>query len=275
MAKKKRHHHEEHIDESWLIPYADLLTLLLALFIVLFASSELDAKKFESISRAFSVAFSGGVNMLDMPSPVEPVNPASIEDAEKKQQQQQTKAQDNPEEQQSEQSQQQTPQQLQEMLEQQQREQRETEDMKQLKKNLDKYIEDNDLAEQIEAKLQPDGVKIIIRDLAFFESGSGEVKPAARRLAVALSHLLANYPRKTDISGHTDNVPIHNAQFDSNWDLSSKRATNFLKIILENPNLDPTLFSAIGYGEYQPIAPNDTPENRAKNRRVEVFIHRK
>ncbi|GIW50022.1 MAG: hypothetical protein KatS3mg080_0633 [Anoxybacillus sp.] len=72
MAKKhKKHHHEEHVDESWLIPYADLLTLLLALFIVLFASSQIDSKKFMEIARAFNSVFTGGTGALQYLSPVE------------------------------------------------------------------------------------------------------------------------------------------------------------------------------------------------------------
>ncbi|TGU97387.1 flagellar motor protein MotB, partial [Mesorhizobium sp. M00.F.Ca.ET.186.01.1.1] len=76
MAKRPKRHaqHEEHMDESWLIPYADLLTLLLALFIVLFASSEMDAKKFDQMVRSFNVALNGGVGVLDQPSPI-PLDP--------------------------------------------------------------------------------------------------------------------------------------------------------------------------------------------------------
>ena len=81
-----------------------------------------------------------------------------------------------------------------------------------------------------------------------------------------------NPPRHIIISGHTDNVPIHNAQFASNWELSVMRAVNFMKVLLENPNLDPRWFSAKGYGEFKPVAPNNTPEGRMKNRRVEILI---
>lgn len=76
------------------------------------------------------------------------------------------------------------------------------------------------------------------------------------------------------VTGHTDNVPIHRAEFPSNWDLSAKRSVNFLKVLLENKKLDPTKFSATGMGEYHPVAPNTTAEGRAKNRRVEVAILR-
>ncbi len=74
------------------------------------------------------------------------------------------------------------------------------------------------------------------------------------------------------VSGHTDTVPITNAQFASNWELSTQRAVNFMQVLLQNKDLQPGKFSAIGYGEYRSIAQNDTPEGKAKNRRVEVFI---
>jgi chemotaxis protein MotB len=86
--------------------------------------------------------------------------------------------------------------------------------------------------------------------------------------------MLVPHPKKVTVTGHTDNVPIHRPEFPSNWDLSVKRAVNFLKVLLENKQLDPRKFSATGMGEYHPVASNDTPEGRAKNRRVEVAILR-
>ncbi len=82
-------------------------------------------------------------------------------------------------------------------------------------------------------------------------------------------------PQKVVVSGHTDNIPINTAEFPTNWDLSSKRALNFMKYLLsQEPKLQPARFSAIGHGEYRPAAANTTPEGRAQNRRVEVLIVR-
>jgi chemotaxis protein MotB len=77
-----------------------------------------------------------------------------------------------------------------------------------------------------------------------------------------------------DIEGHTDTVPIHTAEFEDNWDLSVKRATNTLRILLDLAMIDETKLSATGYGEYQPIASNDTPEGRAENRRVDFVLNK-
>lgn len=79
-------------------------------------------------------------------------------------------------------------------------------------------------------------------------------------------------PRSIIISGHTDNVPIRNAGFQSNWELSVMRAINFMKVILENNRLNPSMFSAKGFGEFKPVASNDTEEGKKKNRRVEILI---
>src|SRR5690606_38879911 len=99
------------------------------------------------------------------------------------------------------------------------------------------------------------------------------VRPEDVELAREISGLLEiNPPKMIIISGHTDNVPIHNEEFASNWELSVMRAVNFMKILLENERLDPRWFSVKGYGEYQPIADNGTPEGRERNRRVEILI---
>jgi len=254
---KKRHHHEEHIDETWLIPYADLLTLLLALFIVLFASSTVDAKKFEMLSQSLSNAFSGGTGVLQQPSPTPTPVPRSSDNAP------------------SDPSQTVTPQPTKEQQEKAQQEQQEQEELEKLKQNMDQYIKQNGLEDQFETKLLPEGLKIVIRDLAFFQSGSADIRPEAQGLGVAMSHLLSAYPRKVVVSGHTDNVPISSGQYSSNWDLSTERAVNFLHALLSNGSLDPANFSATGYGEFQPVVPNDTVEHRGQNRRIEVFIQRK
>ncbi|RYD02856.1 hypothetical protein N752_22860 [Desulforamulus aquiferis] len=96
-----------------------------------------------------------------------------------------------------------------------------------------------------------------------------------REKVSVIGTILDEYPQyEVIVSGHTDSVPINNYQFESNWDLSSKRAINFMKLLLQNDSLDPKRFSAIGYGEYRPVSDNATEEGRAQNRRVEVKIKR-
>ena len=117
------------------------------------------------------------------------------------------------------------------------------------------------------------GLKVTILENVLFDSGKADVKLESLSIAKEMSNLLVSAsPREITVSGHTDNVPIANAQFASNWELSTQRAVNFMQVLLQNKELQPGKFSAVGYGEYRSIAPNDTQEGKAKNRRVEVFI---
>lgn len=255
MAKrpKKSPPHEEHVDESWLIPYADILTLLLALFIVLFASSEMDAKKFDQMVKSFNVALNGGVGVLDQPSPV-PLDPLMAQQTLHKGAQEAAKTEEEKK--------------LEEAI------RKETEDLKQLQTQLEGYIKTNQLEDKLQTKMTEEGLLITILDNALFDSGKADLKPEARKLATEMATMLVPHPKKVTVTGHTDNVPINRVEFPSNWDLSVKRSVNFLKVLLENPNLDPAKFSATGMGEYHPVAPNTSAEGRAKNRRVEVAILR-
>lgn len=243
MAKKK-HHHEEHVDESWLIPYADIMTLLLALFIVLFAQSSTDEAKFQQMSEVFREAFAGGTGVLDfnsavplMEAPQSPVVSSTNDGSFNKDQ-------------------------YEEMM-----------DLYELQKVLDKFIEDKGLSLSLTTKLTENGLLITISDRALFSSGSAVVRKDAIDLAHDISEILEmKPPREIMISGHTDNEPISTSQFRSNWELSAVRSINFMEILLQNKVHDPANFSSIGYGEYRPIDSNTTAEGRSNNRRVEVLI---
>ena len=135
------------------------------------------------------------------------------------------------------------------------------------------YIEKNNFHNKFDTSLTSEGLLLTIRDSVLFQSGRAEVKEEDKKTARELAALLViDPPRNIIISGHTDHIPISNVNFQSNWDLSVMRAVNFVKVLLENENLDPRWFSARGYGEFQPLADNNTVEGRSKNRRVEVLI---
>ncbi|MFD2328920.1 flagellar motor protein MotB [Cohnella sp. GCM10020058] len=262
MSKKHRHEeHEEHPDESWLLPYSDLMTLLLSLFIVLYAASSVNVSKLEELSQAFKTAFSSGISILDKSAAID----SETNDMGKRQRDQQ--ADTNKEREaltRTEQSARQT------------LAKQEQENLEKLKKQLDQYIKKGGLSSQLETNLNQSQLMITIRDNALFPSGTADVKPESRKLAVAIGNMLKAYPDyEIIVSGHTDNQPINTYEFASNWELSSKRAINFMKILLENQAFDPRKFSAIGYGEYRPLDSNDTDAGRSKNRRVEVSILRK
>lgn len=238
--KKKKALPEEHASEAWLIPYADILTLLLALFIVLFAVSQTDQKKVEQMANAFSSAFnSGGPSMFDKngPSanqsttlPMDDANQAYV---------------------------------------------KENQQLLEVKKSMDEYIKESGLQEDLNTVLTGDGLLIRIKEKALFPSGSATLIGASQQIGKPVAALLSTISQKVIISGHTDNVPIANSEFASNWDLSSRRSLNFMKFILAQPSqLDPARFSTVSYGEYQPAVPNTTEEGKAQNRRVEILISR-
>ena len=235
-AKKKKH--DEHIDESWLVPYADILTLLLAVFIILFASSSVDQEKLERMSAVFNQVFDGGTSFLEQPAPVPTPNADSD----------------------------QTPQQNSAYLKDQQ-------ELAEIKDSVDNFIAVNEMEDQFATEMTDEGLLVTIRDSILFDPGQAIVKPEYVPIAKELSTMLVSDPaRNIVITGHTDNVPA-GPNFTSNFQLSVMRATKFLELLIEsNDKLDPTRFSAKGNGEYRAIAPNDTAEGRAKNRRVEVLI---
>ncbi|HAQ07754.1 MAG TPA: flagellar motor protein MotB [Bacillus bacterium] len=242
--RKKKEHHEEHMDESWLIPYADLLTLLLALFIVLFAMSSVDAVKFQQMSKAFNDVFTGGTGVFDFQSPLPEGQMESPderkEDVEKHDEVDGAK---------------------------------DFEELLAVQNKVNSYIEEKKLKDKLETSLTDEGLLVSIRDNVLFESGRAEVRTEDLNIANEIANLLImDPPRNIIISGHTDNVPIRTARYESNWELSVMRAVEFMKIILKNQQLDPRWFSAKGFGEFQPVASNDSAEGKAKNRRVEILI---
>lgn len=237
--RRKRERDSGHINESWLLPYADLMTLLLALFIVLFASSTVDVTKFDKISAVFSEIFDGGHGIMDnsAPAPVPiPKDTLGTEDENTSYMEDQRS-------------------------------------LGEIQGRLDEYIAINELENQFDTRLTDEGLLVTIRDSVLFSPGKADVKTEYLKLANDLAELLIfDPPRQIIVAGHTDNVPMNNAEFASNWELSAIRAVNFLKIIVKNDHIDPLLFSTKGFGENHPVASNDTAEGRSKNRRVEVLI---
>ncbi|WP_270180475.1 flagellar motor protein MotB [Alkalihalobacillus sp. CinArs1] len=254
MRKKRHEDHDEHVDESWLIPYADMLTLLLALFIVLFAASTVDAKKYEAITRSFEEVLNGGTGVLESePSVMKPEDDSFVgltEEIEDKED-----VEELPEEKDEEK--------LEEDLH----------NLQELKERIDQYISKQSLDSYLQTSLTEEGLLITIKEAALFNSGQAYLTNDAKGIASEISRFLVTDPaRNITVTGHTDNKPIKTSQYPSNWHLSSDRALNFMTELLKNSKLDPQLFSFTGYGEYRPVASNDSEKGRTKNRRVEVLI---
>ncbi len=239
MSKSKKAHHEEHADESWLLPYSDLLTLLLALFIVMFAISQVDNEKLQRISEQFSVIFAGDHSILEQDGNVSVIsNPSSPEAGTRNSVE------------------------------------IETDKMAELKKSLEAEINKYGYSEKVKVYLDSEGLGISIQDVMLFNSGEAEVLPAVSTLLLQISKVLNTMDNNIKVVGHTDNVPIRSGKFRDNWDLSVMRAINVMNHLVKQGGLKPERFSVQGYGKYAPKHDNSTEDGRSKNRRVEIYLIR-
>lgn len=134
------------------------------------------------------------------------------------------------------------------------------------------YVNNNSMKSDVEVQDDDMGVIIQIKDSLLFQSGKADLIPEAKTLLEKIAKLMSEMKNNIKIEGHTDNVPINTFKFESNWELSTSRAVNVLRYFIEDKKLDPKRFGAEGYGEYRPLVNNDTPENRAKNRRINIVI---
>ncbi|CUS97153.1 chemotaxis protein MotB [Candidatus Kryptobacter tengchongensis] len=235
MARKKKGHHEEHENlERWLITYADLITLLLGLFVVLYSMSQIDLSKYQQWISAFSQLFggggvlAGGKGVLITPAPPKSGSASDVSASQPTQQQK-------------------------------------------LEVQINAVLSSNIQSKKIIVTTSSEGLTIHLLERLLFESGSAELKPEAMSVLDTLAEILKFLPNKIRIEGHTDNRPIRSAKFPSNWHLSVARALNTAYYLM-NKGVNPEKISIVGYAEYRPIAPNDSEENRAKNRRVDIVV---
>lgn len=244
---------DDKMDDSWLLPYADMLTLLLALFIVLFSMSEIDVKKFENLAYIFKSEFSSGGGMIHDGESIVPEESSPEEEEER------DKTVDDEEVNNKEDEEKEAFKEFQQLLEMQQM--------------IEEYIVDHDLADTLATQLSGEGLLVTVRTDITFDSGSARVKENGQDIAKEMAQMISSDPpHDIVVNGHADDRPMQNDEFGSNWELSTMRAIQFMYLLIEEANLEPKWFSAKGYGEYHPLVENTSEENRAKNRRVEVLI---
>lgn len=133
-------------------------------------------------------------------------------------------------------------------------------------------LEKEGFVDQVELSLEDRGLVMRFKDVVLFDIGSDALKEAPKEMLKKLSVILEKVPLPIRIEGHTDNVPINNARFPSNWELSVARAVKVVRFLIEEGSLDSERLSALGYGEYRPIESNATPEGRNRNRRVDIIV---
>ncbi|MGL5353838.1 MAG: flagellar motor protein MotB [Clostridium sp.] len=231
---KKKEHHDEHVDETWLIPYADMLTLLLALFIVMFAMSKVDAEKFKKVSAGMNNAFMGGSSALGEGDAEAPIDEVILTNG-----------------------------------------QIEEQAMNDIKLQVENSLNNDGYSDKVEVSINDDGLQINIKDVILFDSAKADIKNNSNNLLIDIAHAIKGLDNDIKVIGHSDNRPINNSEFVSNWDLSAMRAINIMQFMTSSGGLAPENVSIEAYGEYKPKYDNSTEEGRAGNRRVEVSIIRK
>ena len=127
--------------------------------------------------------------------------------------------------------------------------------------------------EGMEIEVREEGVNFRLKEELVFDPGASELKPSVLRILDGIGKIIRQFSCEVRVEGHTDNLPIHTERFPSNWELSAVRAVSVVRYFTDKIKISPDRLVAVGCGEYRPLVPNDTPENRRKNRRVEIFLN--
>jgi chemotaxis protein MotB len=142
----------------------------------------------------------------------------------------------------------------------------------QVKRELERALQDEIRKNQIEMRVVPDGLVVSLHEVGFFKSGDARLLPGAEPILAHVGQALASRGFDFRVEGHTDDVPIHNSAFRSNWELSTARATEVVSVLVTRYQFDPARISVAGYAQYRPVASNVNEGGRAKNRRIDLVV---
>lgn len=225
--------------QPWLITFADMLLVILVLFVLLYSYSETDVEKFKSVMGSFQKhsMMDGGSGFMDegMDGDGGATVPKDLEE------------------------------QFAEMLERE-------ENIQEILNYVDSYATEHELEDKMTITPTKKGIEVVLPEIMLFPSGQADLLDEAIAFLDDMAPLLADISNPIEVEGHTDNRPISTVRFPSNWDLSTARANEVIRYLVETHDLQPERFKAVGYGEYHPIASNKTEEGKSKNRRVVMVI---
>lgn len=259
MSRKKKEEEQAPGSPAWMATFSDLMNLLLCFFVLLFSMSEIDVDKWQQVAMSFSEnfsIFSGGAaaigdgflisNGVSQLNELDDYINSTGKTAESDEFVNELK----------------------------EFEKKQTAAAEQLAEEIEEAVDESQFANEIDVDFTSQYVSLTLNGALLFDSGSAELKEEAKPLMDKVGQLLARYAQSTiEIEGHTDNVPIHNAKYGDNNELSSFRALSVFNYFMETTFLDPATIKHSGRGEYLPVADNATPEGRAQNRRVEIKIY--
>jgi len=219
----------------WLLTYADLITLLMAFFVIMYAMSKADTAKFNALRYSLAVALkadSGTANsiLFDQQGST-PIDQTMPKEGSAK----------------------------------------ETEDFQEIIHKIQANVKD---PRMVGFLVDERGLTVRFLDNVLFDIGQANLRQDALPLLDTVGAALKGNTRYLRVEGHADNLPINTLQFPSNWELSSARSIAVTRFLIERHSMDPRRMSSLGYGEYRPLYPNTTEENRARNRRVDIVVLR-
>lgn len=259
MARKKKQEEAAPGSPAWMATFSDLMNLLLCFFVLLFSMSTVDVQKLQQVAASFSEdfsIFSGGASAIGdgilISNGVSQLN--QLDDYINSTGKAADSETNNNE--------------LEEF------EEKQLAESEQLAEQIEEAVDESRFANEIDVDFTSQYVSLTLNGALLFDSGSAELKEEAKPLLDKIGQLLMRYAQSTiEIEGHTDNVPIHNAKYADNNELSSFRALSVFNYFMDTTFLDPAKIKHSGRGEYVPVADNSTPEGRAQNRRVEIKIY--
>jgi chemotaxis protein MotB len=219
--------------ERWIVSYADMVTLLFALFVVLYATSDANPQKLQAVHHSIDQAFSIGVLQgSNGSSPVfnsgGGITPSISEIK--------------------------------------------SNNLAALNQTLSEFSKSNNLEGKIQIRSDADSITISLADNLLFDSGSADLKPGSQDVLIEVAEALRGLPNEMRIEGHTDNIPVNSVDFPTNWELSAARASRVLRFMREQGSLTENTIFGAHFAETQPIADNATAEGRALNRRADIVI---
>jgi chemotaxis protein MotB len=245
--RRTRHVEEPANHDRWLVSYSDFITLLFAFFVVLFASSYRDSQTVKKLSEAIHIgfqqlgAFSGGASVSGAAYPSLPPDPSTY-----------------------------TPRVHHPTIS--NASAASAVNIMELQRELEAAIGQELRNHEVVMRVTPEGFVISLNELGFFNSGQAVLLPGAATKIQRIARVLSLHGLDLRVEGHSDNVPIHTAQFRSNWELSTARAMAVMVLLVDDSGFDPAKISVAGYGQYRPVADNATPDGRRLNRRVDLVV---
>lgn len=268
MMKKKKEKKEN--SERWLLTYSDLITLLMILFVVLYAMSTVDQAKYNELSQSLQGALGDKgktINGSMIPSGsgiLEGETPGSGTDIEYQNQSTEnlgsSEGSNTGEDGTGETGEGETG------------DTDSSNEFTNLRTELLQAIKDDKFKDKLYITIEDKGLVISVSNDILFESGKADVKDDMKETLEIIARLINRLSNPIQVEGYTDNIPVHNSRYTSNWQLSAERAANVVQYLIDNYDVKPQRLTAIGYGEYSPVASNDTAEGRERNRRISITI---